>query len=60
VVARGTARDLEKRIHAAIADRLGELGVNETVVEVTRCPRLERQASGKLQLVVRESRSCVK
>lgn len=60
VVARGAARDLEKRIHAAIADRLGELGVTDTVVEVTRRPRLERQASGKLQLVVRESPSCVR
>lgn len=52
VVARGAAPDLENRLHAAVINRLRELGVIEPMVEVERCPSLRREASGKLQLVV--------
>ncbi len=52
VVARGDAPTLETRLHAALEQRLRELGIPDPAIDVQRQPALKRQPGGKLQIVV--------
>lgn len=57
VVARGEAPALETRLRAAVERRLRDLGVAEPAIRVERRTALQRQPSGKLQIVVADRRA---
>jgi hypothetical protein len=57
LVGRGAAPGLEERVRAGVEERLAALGVRDVTIEARRCEALQRPASGKLALVVAESRA---
>jgi phenylacetate-CoA ligase len=57
LVGRGAAPGLEERVLAGVEERLAALGVRDVAIEARRCEALQRPASGKLALVVAESRA---
>jgi phenylacetate-coenzyme A ligase PaaK-like adenylate-forming protein len=57
VVPRGDAPSLEPRLRTAVEQRLRDLGVADSAVEILRRPSLARQPGGKLQLVVADRKT---